>query len=350
MALQTLFTFDDVLISPSRSSIEPREASLRAVFVSGIELSTPFISAAMDRVTEDRMAIALHEAGGIGVLHRNCSIEKQIEMVRKVKAKKARAGAACGPFDMDRAIALKKAGIDFLVIDCAHGHNAKVIASARQIRRKIGKLPLIIGNIATAEAVRDLKGIADAVKVGIGPGSICTTRIVSGVGMPQLSAIMQVVGAARKIGMRVIADGGMRTSGDIAKALAAGADAVMLGSMFAGAEETPGEVLIKKTSNDSGEHHEKYKEYRGMGSAAVMKENMSADRYLVSGRKAVSEGVEATVPYKGKVADLVAELASGIQVAMGYVGAKNLSEFKRRAKFIRITNATLQENNPHILS
>lgn len=335
------FTFDDVLIRPKRSSIEPREASLRAVLASELVLPTPFLSAAMDRVTDDTMAIALHAAGAMGVLHRNCSIATQVKMVREVKHGRANVAAACGPFDVERALALRKAGIDALVIDCAHGHNTKVITSAKYIKKKLGAVPLIVGNIATAESVRDLKGIADIVKVGVGPGSICTTRIVCGVGVPQLSAIMEVATEAHRLGMKVIADGGMRTSGDIAKALAAGADAVMLGNIFAGTKEAPGKLITK--------NGKKFKQYRGMGSLSVLNENNSSDRYLVEGRKAVPEGVEGLVPYKGPVGDIIASLMSGVQVAMGYVGADNISEFQKRAQFVRITPASMQESKPHTL-
>lgn len=336
------FTFDDVLIRPSRSSIEPREASLRAVLASGLALSVPFLSAAMDRVTDSRMAIALHKAGGLGIIHRNCTLSAQVEMIKKAKRAKARVGAACGPFDIDRALALKTAGADALVIDCAHGHNSKVIASAKQIKKIAGETLLIVGNIATAEAARDLAGIADVVKVGVGPGSICTTRIVSGVGVSQLSAILEVAPAAHKRGMRVIADGGMRNSGDVAKALAAGADAVMLGNIFAGAKEAPGRLVTR--------NGEIYKEYRGMGSQSVLDEKNSSDRYLVEGRKAVPEGVSGLVMYKGSVADIVAGLASGVQVAMGYVGAINVKEFQKKTQFVHITPASMQESRPHSLA
>ncbi len=336
------FTFDDVLIRPSRSSIEPREASLRAVLASRLKLRVPFLSAAMDRVTEHEMAIALHKAGGLGIIHRNCSISAQVEIVKKAKREKACMGAACSPFDIERVTALIHAGVDALVIDCAHGHNEKVIASAKRIKKTIGRIPLIVGNIATAEAAQDLAGIADIVKVGVGPGSICTTRIVSGVGVPQLSAILEVSAAAHRLGMKVIADGGLRTSGDIAKALAAGADAVMLGNMFAGAKEAPGALIVRDGT--------KYKEYRGMGSPAVLDKKNSTDRYLLEGRKAVAEGVAGFVPYTGSVADIVATLASGVQVAMGYVGAKNISEFQKKAQFIRITPASMQESKPHSLA
>lgn len=337
--LQEYITFDDVLIRPSKSRIEPREASLRAVLVPGITLSTPFLSAAMDRVTEDQTAIALYKAGGLGIIHRNCTISVQVEMVKKAKRAGVRVGAACGPFDIERAEQLKSAGIDILCIDCAHGHNMKVIESAKKIKNILKNTPLIVGNIATKEAVRDLVGIADVVKVGVGPGSICTTRIVSGVGVPQLSAIMEVAEEAHKYKIKVIADGGMKNSGDIAKALAAGADFVMLGNLFAGCDECPGKVVTK-----SGK---KYKEYRGMGSKSVLDEKQSEDRYLVEGRKAVPEGVEGLVPCRGPISDVVSSLASGVQVSMGYVGAQNLAEFKKKAQFIRISSASVAESKPH---
>jgi len=336
-----LFTFDDVLIAPSRSSIEPREASVQTEIVKGIIVPTPLISAAMDRVTDATMAAEIFRSGGFGVVHRNCSIIEQVAMIKKVKRQGALVGAACGPFDVDRAIALKKAGVDILFIDCAHGHNLKVITSAKIIKKTLTTIPLVIGNIATVQAVKDLIGIADAVKVGVGPGSICTTRVVSGVGVPQLSAIIEVANEARKHGIKVVADGGMRTSGDIAKALAAGADSVMLGNMFAGTDEAPGTIVIK--------NGKKYKSYRGMGSQSVLDEKNSSDRYLVEGRKAIPEGVEGLVPCSGKVSDMIATLSSGVQVAMGYVGAKTMKEFQRKATFVRISDASMRESAPHSL-
>jgi IMP dehydrogenase len=336
------FTFDDVLIRPARSSIEPREASLRAVFSSGVELETPFLSAAMDRVTEDQLAIALYRAGGMSVLHRNCTIAAQVNMAKRVRRAGAKVAAACGPFDLLRAQALAEAKVDALVIDCAHGHNTKVITAARTIKKQFPPLPLIVGNIATAQAVRDLRGIADAVKVGVGPGSICTTRVVSGVGVPQLSAILEVAPVAHTAGMKVIADGGMRTSSDIIKALAAGADTVMLGNIFAGTEETPGKIILLQGK--------RYKEYRGMGSESVLRGKLSSDRYLISGRKAVPEGVEGLVPYKGPVRAIVDTLSSSVQIAMGYVGARTLMEFQKKAQFIRISPASLTESRAHTIT
>ncbi len=344
MAIKILnrsFTFDDVLIRPSASAMEPAEASLQTS-ICGINLAVPFLSAAMDRVTEVPMAAALGKLGGLGVLHRNCSIEEQSRMVKEVKSSGVRVAAACGPFAADRAKALDDAGCDVIVIDCAHGHNLNVVASAKKIKKSLKHAKMIYGNIATAEAAKEACKFADAIKVGVGPGSICTTRIISGVGVPQLSAILEVVSVAEKKGVPVIADGGIRTSGDIAKALAAGASAVMLGNLLAGTDETPGKIV--------GKNGGKYKEYRGMGSKSVIESAAGKERYFTHGRKAVPEGVEALVSYKGPVADVVATLVSGVQVGMGYVGARNLKEFHKKAKFTRITNASITEGKPHSLA
>lgn len=339
--LEEGFTFDDVLIRPGASSIEPAEASLKTN-IAGAALSLPFLSAAMDRVTEAPMAIALGKLGALGILHRNCSVEEQVAMVKEVKKACVPVGAACGPFAADRAKALDEAGCDVIVIDCAHGHNLNVIKSASEIKKTQKRAKMIFGNIATAEAAKAACAFADAVKVGVGPGSICTTRLISGVGVPQLSAVSDVAFVARKRKIPVIADGGIRTSGDIAKALAAGASAVMLGNLFAGTDEAPGRIVEKGGK--------RFKEYRGMGSEAVIKSASGSERYFTHGRKAVPEGVEAYVPYKGPVGEIVASLASGIQVGMGYVGARTVAEFSQKARFIRITHAAIAEGKPHSLA
>jgi IMP dehydrogenase len=344
------FTFDDVLIRPAASAIEPSEASLK-MKIAGIELSVPFLSAAMDRVTDAKMAIALCKLGALGVLHRNCSVEEQVKMVKAVKAAGCKAAAACGPFHIERAKALDQAGADVIVVDCAHGHNLNVLASAKKIKESLKHAKLIFGNIATAEAAKAACQFADAVKVGVGPGSICTTRIISGVGVPQLSAILDVASVAAKKNIPVIADGGIRQSGDIAKALAAGASAVMLGNLFAGTNEAPGKIVTKRVkSAQGGSVLVRFKEYRGMGSKAVIETAAGKERYFTHGRKAVPEGVEALVPCTGPVGDVVATLSSGLQVGMGYVGAKNIREFQKKALFIRITHASIAEGKPHSLA
>lgn len=336
------YTFDDVLILPGKSTVEPGEASLKTRPVRDFLIFLPFLSAAMDRVTDTQMAITLGRLGGLGILHRNCTIAQQLAMVREAKTQGVYVGAACGPFDTKRALALEAAGCDVISIDCAHGHNLNVIKSARAIKKELRRAKLIMGNIATAQAARAIGDFADGLKVGVGPGSICTTRLVSGVGVPQLSAIMEVSRVAQKYDVPVIADGGIRSSGDIAKALAVGADAVMLGNLFAGTKEAPGEIIARA--------NQRFKEYRGMGSRAVIESTSGQGRYLTKGRKAVAEGVEALVPLRGSLEELVGELSSGIQVAMGYVGARTILEFQKKARFIRVSGATLTENGPHSLA
>ena len=260
-------------------------------------------------------------------------------MVQKVKKEDVLVGAACGPFDSARALALERAGADIIVIDCAHGHNAKVLKSARDIKKKLHRAKLVVGNIATASAAQEVCTFADAVKVGVGPGSICTTRVVSGVGVPQLSAIMAVAKVAKRYKIPVIADGGMRTSGDIAKALAAGASAVMLGNLFAGTTEAPGKLVVRDGR--------KFKYYRGMGSEPVLATARAADRYLTKGRERIPEGIESYVSYAGSVKKIVSELVAGVRIAMGYVGARTLSEFEQKAHFVCITPASHIESRPH---
>jgi IMP dehydrogenase len=349
--LKEYLTFDDVLILPAASSIEPREANVETAIArlprssdvrGGFFLSVPILSAAMDTVTEADMAIALGKLGGLGIVHRSNTAGEEVAIVEKAKKAGVRVGAACSPFDVERARALARAGADVIAVDSAHGHNANVINGAKAIKKVIGKAKLLVGNIATAEAARELVTFADGIKVGIGPGSICTTRVVSGVGVPQLSAIMEVAAVAKMRGVPVIADGGIRTSGDIAKALAAGASAVMLGNMLAGTDAAPGDIVEKDGKQ--------FKSYRGMGSRAVLEKGKANDRYLGKSKTIIPEGVSGLVPYKGTLKSVIEELIGGLRVSMGYVGAKTLQEFQKRAHFIRISPISLQENRPHSLA
>lgn len=334
-------TFDDVLLVPQKSDLNPSEVDLSARLTKNLKIASPLISAAMDTVTEAALAIALAREGGIGILHRNCTIEQQVKMAIQVKkqGKQLLVGAAIGPFDLERAKALNKAGADVISIDCAHAYKSSIIKSAKQIKKFL-KADLIVGNIGTAEAAKAFLPYADALKVGMGPGAICTTRIVSGVGIPQLTAIMDVVKIAKTKNIPVIADGGIRFSGDIVKALAAGAHAVMLGSMFAGTDEAPGKIVTIQGK--------KYKAYRGMGSLAAMNIGKATDRYAQKGSaKHIPEGVEAHTPYKGPVHNVLFQILGGIRSGMGYVGAKNIDQLHKKAKFIQITQAGRTESHPH---
>jgi len=250
------------------------------------------------------------------------------------------AAVGTGKDTFERVEALVKAGVDVVVVDTAHGHSKKVIETVKAIKKAYPELQVIAGNVATAEATEELiKAGADAVKVGIGPGSICTTRIVAGIGVPQLTAILDCAQVAKKYDIPIIADGGIRYSGDIVKALAAGAESVMLGSIFAGTEESPGETVLYQGR--------KYKVYRGMGSIGAMKSG-SADRYFQSeNQKFVPEGVEGMVPYKGAVKDVVYQLVGGLRAGMGYVGARTIKELQQKAKFIKVTQASIKESHPH---
>lgn len=336
-------TFDDVLLMPAYSEVLPREVSLQGRFSKHIPLDIPFASAAMDTVTEASMAIAMAREGGIGVIHKNMSVEQQAAEVAKVKAEGLRVAAGVGitPDVLDRVKLLADAGVDAVVLDSAHGHSKGVIDALKAIKAAFPGLDVVVGNIATAAAAKDLIAAgADGLKVGIGPGSICTTRIVAGVGVPQLTAIADVAEVAGDA-VPVIADGGLRYSGDVVKALAAGAHCVMCGSMFAGTDEAPGEVVEVDGV--------KMKGYRGMGSIDAMQAG-SADRYFQKGaKKLVPEGVVARVAYKGPVADVLYQLTGGLRSGMGYCGAPNLDAL-HRAQFVKISPATVQENHPHDVS
>jgi IMP dehydrogenase len=464
-------TYDDVLLVPGYSEVLPRDVSTASFFTKKIKLNAPIVSAAMDTVTEHRLAIAIAQEGGIGVLHKNMSIDDQAAQVRKVKRSESgmisepitlhdnatigdavsvmsenkiggipivdkknllvgiitsrdlrfekdmkkevskvmtskknlitakfginlkqaeeilqthkieklpildknsklvglitykdiikikvrpnackdergrlRVAAAVGVTadTMQRVDALVNAGVDAIIIDTAHGHSKGVIEKLKEVKKKYKDLQVIVGNIATAQAALDLvKAGADAVKVGIGPGSICTTRVIAGVGVPQLTAVLEVANALKGKGVPLIADGGIRFTGDLVKALAAGAGTVMMGGMFAGCEESPGETIIFEGR--------KFKSYRGMGSLEAMQKG-SKDRYFQDAeddiKKLVPEGISGRVPYKGSLAEIVYQLIGGIRAGMGYCGAKDITALQT-AKFIRITAAGVKESHPH---
>ena len=463
-------TFDDVLLIPQASNVLPSEVDLRTSLTKEIQLNIPIISAAMDTVTESRLAIAMAREGGMGIIHKNMSIEEQAKEVDKVKRsehgvitdpfflepqnlvrdaislmeryrisgvpitkngklvgiltnrdlrfetnydqpienvmtkenlvtapigtsladaqkilgkhrieklpivdnagylkglitikdieksiqypnsardKNGRllAGAAVGTAanTMDRVAALIESKVDIIAIDTAHGHSAMVLKKVSEIKAKYPKIPLIAGNVATAAATRALiEAGADVVKVGIGPGSICTTRVVAGIGVPQLTAVMDCAEAADKLGKRIIADGGIKYSGDIVKALAAGGSAVMIGSMLAGTTESPGEIELYQGRS--------FKVYRGMGSLSAMAAG-SKDRYFQeNANKFVPEGVEGRVPFRGSVSDIIYQMKGGLRSGMGYCGKANIEELRKNSEFVRITNAGLLESHPHDIS
>ncbi len=464
-------TYDDVLLVPAKSHVLPRDVDVKTKLTRSIDLHIPLVSAAMDTVTEFEMAIAMAREGGIGILHKNMTIEAQAEQVDRVKRSESgmildpvtvgpheriqdvltlmtkykisgipvvddqhrligiitnrdlrfvrdtalqvetimtrenlvsapvgtklkqaeeilqqhrieklpvvdrngvlkglitfkdiqknikhpsackdqhgrlRVGAAVGVTadTIDRILRLIAVDVDVIVIDTAHGHSAGVIAMVKQVRKRFPEINLVAGNVATADGTRDLiRAGVDGVKVGVGPGSICTTRVVAGVGVPQLTAIMECAGAARKSGVPIIADGGIKQTGDIAKAVAAGADAIMIGGLFAGVDESPGEkVLLEGRS---------YKLYRGMGSLGAMKVG-SRDRYFQDAeddlQKLVPEGIEGRVPYKGPLGDTVYQMVGGLRAAMGYCGARDIATMQRSARFVKMTDAGLRESHPH---
>ena len=337
-------TFDDVLLVPARSEVLPREVELTSRFTKGITLKTPIVSSAMDTVTETAMAVAMARLGGIGVIHKNMPIEKQLEMVSEVKKENLLVAAAVGvkTDTLERIGRLVEAGADAVVIDTAHCHSVGVLRVVEQACAAYPKLEIVAGNVATAEGAKALaEAGVSAVKVGIGPGSICTTRVVAGVGVPQLTAIMLAAEALEGTGIPVIADGGIRYSGDIVKALAAGASTVMLGSVLAASAEAPGDVVEFNGVQ--------YKKYRGMGSLEAM-ECGSKDRYFQDGesdiKKLVPEGVVAQVPFKGSVNDIIYQMVGGLRSGMGYVGAKDI-EALHSAQFVRITTAGFLESHPH---
>lgn len=356
-------TFDDVLLLPNYSDFIRQEIDLSTNLTKKIKLSIPFVSAPMDTVTEAKLAIALARTGGIGIIHRNLSIEDQVREVGKVKKEKFPVGAAVGASSFEKRVeALIKAGADVIVVDSAHGFSKGVIEATKYIKKNF-KVEVISGNIATADGAEALiKAGADALRVGMGPGAICTTRIISGMGVPQITALFEIAVLAKKAGVPIIADGGIRYSGDIVKALAAGASTVMMGGFFAQAKESPGKtVLLRREQVPSrflsvfNKKHETYrfKEYRGMGSQAAMQKGArvkSEDEFhgkSYKDRVLIAEGIEGLVPIKGAVEELIDQVVGGIKSGMYYVGAKNLKQLWAKARFIQITQASLTESHPH---
>lgn len=343
MIISDAVTFDDVLLVPQYSEVLPSDVDL-STKIGRLTLSIPIFSAAMDKVTEYRMAQELSLLGGVGVIHKNMPPEHQsmqVDAVRKVNPL-AITAAAVGVLatSQDRIDILANNDCSIIVVDTAHGHSKNVYKTVEYIKSRYANITVIAGNVATAEAVRYLHASgADAIKVGIGSGSICTTRMVAGVGVPQLTAVIEC--AKERRGMSIIADGGIRSSGDIVKAIAAGADAVMLGSILSGALESPGSFVEKGGKG--------YKEYRGMGSLSAMKKG-SKDRYgqqNTENGKLVAEGVEAHVPYSGRVSDTINKLLGGIRSGMGYTGSKSISELQDNPKWVRISNSGLAESRVH---
>ncbi|OGH24069.1 MAG: hypothetical protein A3J69_02770 [Candidatus Levybacteria bacterium RIFCSPHIGHO2_02_FULL_42_12] len=393
-------TFDDVLLLPGYSDFSRSEIDLSTKLTKRIRLTIPFVSAPMDTVTESRLAIALARLGGIGIIHRNLTIKDQAKEVLKVKKTHSASlgqallvGAAVGAsrgFE-ERVEALIKAKADVIVVDSAHGFAKPIIDAVRFIKKTYPSIEVIAGNIATYDSAKALIAVgADALRVGMGPGAICTTRIISGMGVPQITAILETVKAAKKFGIPVIADGGIKYSGDMVKAIAAGASTIMMGGFFSSCVESPGRsialrrefvpkrflnifnnnmlldptrkeksnkknnlTVIDESKNSANKEVFYFKEYRGMGSEAAMQEGAKIKSEgefhgkSYKDRVLVAEGVEGLVPIKGTVKDLVDQAVGGIKSGMYYVGARNIVELQQKAKFIQITQASLTENHPH---
>ena len=355
-----LVTFDDVLLSPSYSNVKPKDVDT-SIKISNFSLNIPIISSAMDTVTENKMAIGMSIFGGLGVIHRNMSVQKQLKEVKKIKTFKINkalfshssldnngrllVGAAIGVENnaLERLIYLLDIEVDIIFIDVAHAHTKTALDFVKIAKKKMKNTPLIVGNIATKEAALALINLGvDALKVGIGPGSICTTRIVTGVGVPQLSAIIDVCEVSSKYKIPVIADGGIKTSADIAKSIAGGATACMIGSLLAGTDESPGKLIKIKGRS--------FKAYRGMGSIGAMQRG-SFDRYsqeeTKNKDKLVAEGVEGMVPYKGKLENVLYQLVGGLRSAMGYTGHKTIKKMQNNCKYVFISKAGARESDVH---
>ena len=351
-------SYDDVLIVPRFSEVLPPQVDTKTKISADIELSIPILSSAMDKVTEWRLAKKLAQLGGMGIIHKNSTPEEQADHVAKVKSSKTipvgatvdskgllRVGAAIGVSEVElkRLELLVSKGIDMVVIDTAHGHSKRVGEMIEKVKRLYPELTVAAGNVATHEACEFLaQAGADLIKIGIGPGSICTTRIVAGIGIPQFQALVNCRDFCMNHNIPFIADGGIKNSGDIAKALGTGASCVMIGSLLAATHESPGELL-----EDNGKL---FKVYRGMGSVGAMNQG-SKDRYgqedIDKSKKLVAEGVEGKVPYKGELEEVIYQLIGGLRASMGYVGADSLTSFKDRVQFVKMTNSSLRESMPH---
>ena len=342
----TGLTFDDVLLVPNFTDIKRDEVDVSTDLTAKIRLKLPLLSSPMDTVTNAELAIALGKLGGLGVVHRNFTVSGQAAEVKKVRKEVDLVAAAVGVGkDLEERIeALVKEGVNVIVVDSAHGYSKGVIEATKYIARQYKDIALIAGSIATAAGAKALiEAGAQCLRVGMGPGSICTTRVVAGIGVPQVTALFDTVSIASRYNVPVIADGGLRFSGDIVKALACGATTVMSGSLFAGCREAPGKVVKR--------NGKLYKSYRGMGSVGAMKEG-SAMRYgqeyrRGQERKLVAEGVEGMVPYKGTVEEVVTQLMGGLRSGMYYVGAASIAKLQEKARFIQVTQASLTESHPH---
>lgn len=336
-------TFDDVLLLPGTTDFKRADVDLTTTLHPNIRLSLPVMSSPMDTVTEESMALSMAKAGGLGVIHRNVSIANQAEMVSRVKKQNLLVGAAVGigPDFEERVKAV--CGADVLVVDSGHGDTAFMVEAVRYIKKNYPKQVVMAGNVATFEGAKHMISAgADILRVGMGPGSICTTRIISGMGVPQLTAIAEAVKAVKGTKVTVVADGGIKQIGDMAKALGMGAAAVMVGSLLAGFDESPGEKVVIDGKV--------YKQYRGMGSVTSMKRG-SAERYgQTAGKTLIPEGVEGLVPYKGAVSEYLDQVAGSLKSSFYYIGAKNLSEFHKKATFVRITPASMVESHPHSIA
>jgi IMP dehydrogenase len=358
-------TFDDVLLYPDYCDFKRDDIKLETYLTKKIKIKIPFISSPMDTVTESEMAIALGKLGGIGIIHRNLTINDQVNEIIKVKKQQIIVGAAIGsgPGFEDRVDALVKNDVDVIVIDSAHGYTKSIIDTVRIIKNKYPQLQVIAGNVATYKgALALIKAGVDGLRVGMGPGAICTTRIISGMGVPQISALFETCAVAQKYKIPVISDGGIKYSGDMIKALAAGASTIMMGSIFASCQESPGEIyklnskqIPSRFKNILKNDQDVYlfKSYRGMGSIGAMKKGAkikSENEFhgkSYSDRVLVAEGVEGMVPIRGKVKDILAQAIGGIKSGMYYLGTKTIKDLHDKAKFLKISQSSLKESHPH---